>query len=62
MLKKLILAAFVAASFGGAVVSAKPAAAEITFEYSSPVVVYTQQDAGSGSMEDYYKCIGLWCW
>ena len=40
MFKKLILAAFVAASFGGVVVSTKPAEAEITFEYGALVVQY----------------------
>jgi hypothetical protein len=54
MLKRLILAALVAVSFGGGILaSAMPAAAEeIAFEYGGLIVQYSIQDGDDGSVED----------
>jgi hypothetical protein len=63
MLKKVVLATFVAVSFGGAILAfAKPASAQeqVSFEYSSLAVEYTQQsDAGGG---DGTTCFWFACW
>jgi hypothetical protein len=54
MLKKLILATFVAVSFVGAA-----SAEEVSFEYSSLSDTYTAQDADGGGGG---TCVWFVCW